>query len=92
MPRRADGAPRTCVFPQTPDLRLDADDAALVHKVGLCLRLRSSALTSVSAAKGGISIGDMKSLTDVFANLFVRKVPGRFPVDLTKFQDEIQRP
>jgi hypothetical protein len=64
---------------------------SLVTKIQSCLRLRAAALTSLSGGKT-LTLSDMKLLSDIMANLFVKKVPGRFPIDLSKFQEELQRP
>jgi hypothetical protein len=74
-----------------PDLSLDLEDDSLISKVQMCLKLRASALTALSLRADAITLEHIRTLGDVFTNLFVRKVPGRFPIDLTKFQSEIMR-
>jgi hypothetical protein len=76
---------------QQRDLHLDADDDSVVSKLQLSIKLRVSALTDLGMKKDTLSLEQIKSLSDIVSALFVTKVVGRFPIDLSKFQSELAR-
>jgi hypothetical protein len=68
---------------------LGPDDRNSLAQLATCMRLR---LQSLNDATGkGLTLGELKPLTDVVASLFTGNAPQTFPVDLGQYQSEKAR-
>lgn len=79
----------TAMENQSTSLTLTADEQSIISKLCTCLRLRANSLMELNTR--GMNLEQIKLLTDVIDALFTNRQVGKFPIDLSRFQDDILR-